>query len=426
MRIALLGSGAREHALAWKIAQSRRCEALYILPGNAGTAQIGQNVAISTDDFEQLATFFEKKQIECVVIGPEQPLVAGISDYMALRAPLKKLQIIGPSADAARLEGSKVLAKHFMRRHAIQTPESASFNRKDLEKALKYLDTQPFPHVLKADGLAAGKGVIISSTLENSKRWVYKMLAERHFGEASNNILIEKYVQGTEISCFVLCEGTQYVLFPEAKDYKKVGTRDTGANTGGMGAVSPVPAVTEELRSRIHRDVIRPTLLGLQKEGIHYSGFLFFGLILLKGTPYVLEYNVRLGDPETQAIMLRIETDLLDLFDNMRKGTLSETNLKISSKTAAVVTLAAKGYPNTYKKGAHMPSIPPEQPQDGFLFHAGTRTEQNKYYTTGGRVLSAAGMGATLPEAMHQAYKVAKKMCWKEGFYREDIGKDLC
>lgn len=426
MRVALLGSGAREHALAWKIAQSKQCEALYIVPGNAGTQHEGENIDLSLKDFAELGAFCQAKQVDCVVVGPEVPLVAGVSDYFSATEGLQAIHVVGPTSAAARIEGSKSYAKAFMQRHGIRTAAARSFRREELARALQYVQEKPLPHVLKADGLAAGKGVILSEHVDTSCYWLHKMLTERHFGSASDQVLIEEHLSGVELSCFVLAAGADYLLLPEAKDYKKVGPSDTDPNTGGMGAVSPVSFVDTKLKQRIHQEIIAPTLLGLHKEGIYYRGFLFFGLMICQGVPYVLEYNVRLGDPEAQVLLPRWKTDILSLFAAMRSGSLSQQAVEVSQAAAVALTLAAEGYPGSYKKGDPIEGLPVKQPQEGLVFHAGTRRRENeRIYTAGGRVCSVVAMDAHLERALGQAYALAESIHWPGRFYRKDIGADL-
>ena len=405
MKIALLGSGGREHALAWKITQSQRCSKLYIMPGNGGTAALGIHVQIQLDDFSGIARFCRDQQIDYLVIGPEAPLVGGIVDYMSTAAP--RLKVIGPSAAAARLEGSKVFAKDFMNRHHIRTASAHSFRSNQVKEALHYIHETPLPHVLKADGLAAGKGVIISKDIDTSSDWIERILNQRHFGAASEQLLIEEYLQGHELSCFVFCRGTDYLLLPEVKDYKKLGPSDTGPNTGGMGAVSPVPFVDESLRMRIRSEVIEPTLLGLKSEGIIYRGFLFFGLMIRDHKPYVLEYNVRLGDPEAQVLLPRIENDLLDVFDAMEEQRGFDTPLRISDQVVVTLTMASRGYPGSYKSGYLIEDLPTSR-QAPLLFHAATvRGADHSYRTSGGRVLSVGAAATDLATALKHAHQLA-------------------
>ena len=406
------------------MASSPACKALYVLPGNGGTENLGTNVAIAATDFSAIDVFCRQHSIDCLVVGPEAPLVEGISDYFA-KSKRQQLQVVGPSASAARLEGSKIFAKHFMQRYGIRTAAHRSFSREKLPAALNYVRETPLPHVLKTDGLAAGKGVIISHEVDTSCDWLHKLLIEQRFGRASSKVLVEEYVEGVELSCFILCQGKEYLLLPEVKDYKKVGTGDTGPNTGGMGAVSPVPFVDEALRKRINTEIIYPTLRGLTEEGITYSGFLFFGLMISQGIPYVLEYNVRLGDPEAQVLLPRVETDLLSLFSAMKESKLSEVELSLSSSTAAAITVAAAGYPGSYEKGTKIEGLSSAEEKGSFVFHAGTCLRDTGYYSTGGRVLSVVATGDDLPTALQKAYASCKKIHYPSSFYREDIGRDL-
>ena len=423
MKVVVIGSGAREHVLAWKIANSSSCDSLYILPGNGGTSTLGKNVPISTTDFPSIATFCEQRRVDCIVVGPEVPLVEGISDYLTDKLPY--IQIIGPNAEAAKLEGSKVFAKQFMQRYGIRTSSFRSFEREEISSALRYVREISLPHVLKADGLAAGKGVVISYEVETSCYWLEKLLLQKYFGTASARVLVEEYVEGVELSCFVLCQGEDYLLLPEAKDYKKVGKGDTGPNTGGMGAVSSVAFVDKDLRKKIEAEIVRPTLSGLVKEGITYSGFLFFGLMIREGLPYVLEYNVRLGDPEAQVLLPRIETDLLTLFSTMREKKLSSVDLSLSSQIATAITIAAEGYPSSYKKGTKIEELSTAEANGSLVFHAGTELLDKTYYSTGGRVLSVVAMGDDLSTSLEKAYDSCAKIHYPGSFYREDIGSDL-
>ena len=424
IRVALLGNGGREDALAWKLKKSPRCSALYTLPGNGGTFTKGTNIDIQVEDFQSIAAFCLEEKIDYLVVGPEAPLVKGIVDYMEKALPA--LKVIGPQRSAARLEGSKSFAKAFMQRHGIRTPSARIFTRDQLSEALCYVQEIDPPHVLKADGLAAGKGVIISQDTDTSCSWLHKMLGQSYFGAASEQVLIEEHLRGQEVSFFIFCKATSYLLLPEVKDYKKLGAADTGPNTGGMGAISPVPFVDEPLRRRIQEEIIQPTLLALEKEHIFYTGFLFFGLMLCKGLPYLLEYNVRLGDPEAQALLPRLETDLLDIFDAIEDEKLSKVPLQILDQASVTLTMASAGYPGSYESGARITGLADARSDDHLIFHAGTRRRNDHhYYTSGGRVLSIGALDKDLPSALQKAYTLAQNIQWPGCFYRKDIGYDI-
>ncbi len=423
MNILVIGSGGREHTLAWKLSQSKQCKKLYVAPGNAGTEAIAENVPLEVTDFESIKTFVLAKEIDLVVVGPEAPLVAGIVDFFKSDKKLRKIRIIGPDASGARLEGSKDFSKEFMVRHGIPTAFSRTFTNDTLAEGQAYIDSQKGPYVLKADGLAAGKGVIITSDAAEAKQTLHEMLAEAKFGDASSKVLIEQYLHGIELSVFVLSDGKNYVILPEAKDYKRIGEGDTGPNTGGMGAVSPVPFADAPFMKKVEEKVVKPTLAGLQKEEIHYVGFIFIGLMNMDGEPFVIEYNVRMGDPETEVVFPRIQTDTVRLFKAAADGKLDKINLRISPKTAVTSVVVAGGYPDTYRKGD--PLEIPEAPAETLIFHAGTGLKEGKVITNGGRVMALTGMARTLAAAVRKSQSMARKVKYKGKYYRKDIGKDL-
>lgn len=424
MNILILGSGGREHAFAWKIAQSKNCSKLFVAPGNAGTAQVATNLNIGVSDFTKIAEAVKEHQIEMVVVGPEEPLVKGVVDYFKKDKFLKKIRIIGPDSQGAMLEGSKDFSKSFMVKYGIPCGASATFTKDTLAEGLKYLETQKPPFVLKADGLAAGKGVIITEDLAEAKKSLNEMLAQAKFGDASNKVLIEQYLKGIELSVFVLSDGKNYKILPEAKDYKRIGEGDTGLNTGGMGAVSPVPFASKEFLQKVDNQIVKPTLEGLQKEGIKYVGFIFLGLMNVDGEPYVIEYNARMGDPETEVVLPRIKTDLVKLLKATADGKLDKIKLQINPKSAVTTMVVAKGYPEAYRKGDLM--MIPEADKDTIIFHAGTKLSDNQQIiTNGGRVMALTGMARTMQAAIKKSQKMAKKIKYKGKYYRKDIGKDL-
>ncbi|MGB3850545.1 MAG: phosphoribosylamine--glycine ligase [Tunicatimonas sp.] len=428
MNILILGSGGREHALAWKIRQSPHCNQLYVSPGNAGTATVARNVALFSGDyneraFAQIAAFTVEKNIQLLVVGPEAPLVAGIRDYFMQRDELKLVLIVGPDRAGAQLEGSKHHAKSFMQRHGIPTAKSRTFTAKQLDEGLAYLTDLPLPIVLKADGLAAGKGVIICERHDEAQQHLRDMLEHRRFGAASERVVIEEFLSGIELSVFVLTDGKDYRILPAAKDYKRIGEGDTGPNTGGMGAVSPVPFADPEFMERVEARVVHPTVAGLQKEGIDYRGFLFIGLMNVDGNPYVIEYNVRLGDPETEVVVPRIESDLVDLLVAAANQTLAQADLQVSAQAAATVVMVAPGYPGAYPKGAVIHGLPDDK--DALVFHAGTRQEAENVLTNGGRVLAVTAQGKDIDEALRRSYDTVQKIRWEGQTYRTDIGQDL-
>lgn len=420
MRILVLGSGGREHALAWKLSESPKCEALFVAPGNGGTEAIATNLPADPSNFDAVADIIMEKKIDMVVVGPEAPLVDGIYDHFKKRDGYAHVAVIGPSKAAAMLEGSKSFAKEFMQRNGIPTAAYKEFGKDDLEAGLSYLESQSTPIVLKADGLAAGKGVIICQSVEEAKSELKAMLADAKFGEASSKVVVEEFLAGREFSVFVLTDGEHYQILPVARDYKRAGDGDTGPNTGGMGAVSPVDFVSEDLLEKAIDKVVKPSIAGLQKEGLEYKGFLYCGLIEVDGEPYVIEYNVRMGDPETQVVMPRLETDLVDLLQAVHKGNLDEIDMHISEDYAATVVLASQGYPGSYEKGKDIRGL--EFKPDIHYFQAGTDRSSGKLKTAGGRVLAITGTGPTLKIALAKAYFTANEVVFEGKYYRKDIG----
>ncbi|WP_407428614.1 phosphoribosylamine--glycine ligase [Arcticibacter sp.] len=423
MNILLLGSGGRESAFAWKITQSPLCNELFIAPGNAGTAAFGQNVDLNPTDFKSVRRFVLENDINLVVVGPEEPLVKGIHDFFLADQDLKNIPVIGPREEGAKLEGSKEYSKAFMRRHFIPTAASASFTINTLNEGLSYLETHKLPVVLKADGLAAGKGVLICQTTEEAQTELVAMLQDAKFGEASSKVVIEEFLTGIELSVFVLTDGHTYKILPEAKDYKRIGEGDTGLNTGGMGSISPVPFADEAFMKKVENDIIRPTINGLKIDQIPYKGFIFIGLMNTDGEPYVIEYNVRMGDPETESVIPRIESDFLDLLLGVANENLAEKELKISEKTAATVMLVSGGYPGEYMKGKTISGI--ENLRDSLAFHAGTVLEDNLVKTSGGRVLAITSLQDNLFDAVQQAVADAGRIYFDGRYFRADIGFDL-
>jgi phosphoribosylamine---glycine ligase len=423
MNILIIGNGGREHAMAWKISQSPLCDRLYVAPGNPGTANVAENVDIATDDFYKLGQLCQAKNIELMVVGPEAPLVKGIRDYFESDPWLKDVLIVGPGKDGAQLEGSKDFSKQFMLRNHIPTAKAKTFIVSELKNAFDYISTCKPPIVLKADGLAAGKGVVISLSQAEAKAVIKDMLVNKKFGEASAKVLIEEFLSGIELSVFILTDGKDYVMLPEAKDYKRIGEGDSGPNTGGMGAVSPVNFATPAFMQKVEKEVVQPTIEALKREGIEYKGFIFAGIMNVGGNPFVIEYNARLGDPETQAIMPRIKSDFLELLIATAKGELKGGTIEIDSHHSVTVAMVSGGYPGNYQKGKVIRGLDPTR--DQMIFHAGTKGQKEDILTEGGRVLAVTGKGDTLEEARQTAYSRVSAITWDGLYFRKDIGIDL-
>ncbi len=422
MNILIIGSGGREHAFAWKLRQSSKLNQLFIAPGNAGTAGLGHNLAIDTTDFEAIKIAVLQNHIEMVIVGPEIPLVAGIHDFFLADELLKEIPVIGPDSYGARLEGSKEFAKEFMLRHNIPTARYFTVHAGNFEEGISFLKTLQAPYVLKADGLAAGKGVLIIDNLPEAIQSLKEML-DGLFGSASSTVVIEEFLSGVECSVFVLTDGTHYKILPEAKDYKRIGEGDTGLNTGGMGAISPVPFVTEQFMKKVEERMVLPTVNGLRKEGIAFKGFLFLGLMNCQGEPYLIEYNVRMGDPETEAVMMRIQSDLVDLFEGVAQGNLDEKNLVTDPRTAVTVVVVAGGYPGSFEKGHVISNL--ELVEESVVFHAGTRLAGEEILTNGGRVLAVSSIGNSMEEALSKSYRNIERISFEKMYFRSDLGFDL-
>jgi phosphoribosylamine--glycine ligase len=422
MNILIIGSGGREHALGWKIKQSNKIENLFFAPGNAGTAEIGTNLDCGVSDFQKIKTIVIDNRIDLMLIGPEVPLVEGLSDFFAADPELKSVGVIGPKKEGAQLEGSKDFAKDFMVRNNIPTAKYLTVTNDNLEEGFAFLKTMTAPYVLKADGLAAGKGVLIIDSLEETENSLKEMLAGQ-FGDASSKVVIEEFLSGVEVSVFVLTDGKSYKILPEAKDYKRIGEGDTGLNTGGMGAISPVPFADTEFMAKVEKQVIRPTISGLQKENIDYKGFIFLGLINVNNNPFVIEYNVRMGDPETEAVMLRVKSDFVDLLEGAAFGTLDENTIEFDERTAVTVMLVSGGYPESYEKGKIITGI--DKVENSTVFHAGTKNDNGNIVSSGGRVIAVSSYGTSIKNAMETSYKNAEVIQFDKKNYRKDLGFDL-
>ena len=423
MNILVLGSGGREHAISWKISQSEKCSNLYIAPGNAGTGLVGNNLSVNINDFKEVKLNVIEKSIDLVIVGPEEPLVRGIVDFFKSDDELKHVKIFGPSSEGSKLEGSKDFSKEFMFRNNIPCAKSKTFNKNNLSEGISFLEKINPPYVLKADGLAAGKGVLILDDLEEAKTELSKMILDEKFGDASKNVLIEEYLDGIEVSVFAITDGHNYIILPEAKDYKRIGEGDTGLNTGGMGAVSPVNFADNEFMKKVEDSVIRRTVNGIKKEKLDYKGFIFAGLMNVNGEPYVIEYNVRMGDPETQVVIPRIKNDLLNIFIKCLEEKINDVDLYIENNFTTTVILAADGYPESYKKGDDIRNL--EEFSNSKIFHAGTKKENNRILSNGGRVIACTGYGESLQDALKNSYKLADSISWDNKYFRKDIGEDL-
>ena len=419
----ILGSGGREHALAWKISKSKLSDNLYIAPGNGGTSIEGINIPLNINNFKEVKDCILKKSIDLVIVGPEEPLVNGIVDFFKEDNDLKKIKIFGPGKSGAKLEGSKDFSKEFMFRNNIPCGKSETFNKDTLENGFKFLENISSPYVLKADGLAAGKGVLILDDLEEAKKELSNMILKEKFGEASKNVLVEEFLDGIEVSVFAITDGKNYIILPQAKDYKRIGEGDSGPNTGGMGAVSPVSFADKDFMKKVEDQVIKRTVDGIQKENLDYKGFIFAGLMNVEGNPFVIEYNVRMGDPETQVVIPRIKNDLLGIINDCLESNLEDVTLDIDDRFVTTVILAANGYPNNYNKGDEIGNLSEEN--NTKIFHAGTKSLDNKILSNGGRVLACTGFGNSINEALTNSYKIAKKISWNNKYFRSDIGKDL-
>ncbi len=422
MKVLLLGGGGREHALAWKISQSEKCDHLYIAPGNAGTTACGENVALSNDDFEAIEDFVLENGVYMVVVGPEAPLVDGLRNYFLDNIDLMNIPVIGPATPAARLEGSKAYAKKFMQEHDIPTARYHSFDQQNIKEGHKFLETLSAPYVLKSDGLAGGKGVLICHSLQEAHQELDNMIEKRKFGAASEKVVIEEFLEGNELSVFVLTDGQSYKIFPTSKDYKRIGEGGTGLNTGGMGAISPAPSADKDLLNKVEHNILQPTLEGLQQQGNDYKGFLYLGLMNVDGDPYLLEYNVRLGDPEAQVVLPRLETDILDLFEGVWKQTLDRQDFSVNNKSAATVVMASGGYPKDYQKGKVIKGL--SDVEHSKVFHAGTAWRGGEVVTDGGRVLGVTAQANQLQQAVDTAYKDIKHINFEQQYFRTDIGQD--
>lgn len=423
MNVLILGSGGREHAFALKLSQSNKIKQLFVAPGNAGTHKIAINISINPTDFQAVKNTVVKNNIQMVVVGPEAPLVEGIHDFFLADADLKKIPVIGPKKDGALLEGSKDFSKQFMQKHGVPTAKYQSFTKENLEEGFAFLETLEPPFVLKADGLAAGKGVLILNSLEEAKKELEEMVANQKFGEASSTVVIEEFLKGIELSVFVLTDGKNYKILPSAKDYKRIGEGDTGLNTGGMGAISPVPFADEAFLNKVEELVVKPTIKGLQKDGIDYRGFIFIGLMNDRGNPSVVEYNVRMGDPETEVVLPRIASDLFDLFEGVANQTLDKKSFSVIEKTAATVMLVSGGYPESYEKNKEITGF--DAVEESIVFHAGTAFKENKVVSNGGRVMAVTSFGDTIEEALEKSYKSIDAIHFNKMNYRKDIGFDL-
>lgn len=423
MNILILGSGGREHTFAWKIAQSTRCKKIYVAPGNAGTSQIAINIDINPLNFNEVANFISQEAINMLIVGPEAPLVKGIRDFFENHDDFQELMIVGPGKLGATLEGSKDFTKKFLQRHDIPTASYATFTEDNYQEGVKYLENHSLPIVLKADGLAAGKGVLICETLDEAKKYFKEMILDAKFGNASNKVVVEEYLKGIELSVFILTDGESYVTLPEAKDYKRVGEGDTGLNTGGMGAISPVPFANDDFMQKVENKIIQPTINGLIKDKIPYQGFIFIGLMKVKNEPYVIEYNVRMGDPETEVVIPRIKNDFLEVLEASCSGNLSKIKIQTNSKLASTIIMVAGGYPQEYQKGNTITGL--DNKTNSIIFHSGTAIINDQIVTNGGRVLAITSLSNSLDEALNQSYLTANNINWENNYYRKDIGLDV-